>query len=313
MSDPTEVLATRRERLDKLLVRELPDLSRSRIKALIENGDVTVEGQVRKVSFKTQPGMSVRVQIPDLVRTELVAQDLDLEILYQDADVVVVYKPAGMVVHPSKGHSDGTLVNGLLFAIDDLSGIGGEERPGIVHRLDKGTSGVMIVAKHDTAHRHLKEQFSAHTTERVYQALVLGAPDLKAGRIDTWIGRDPRDRLRQAVVPEGRGRRAVTHWTLIERFFRSSMLECRLETGRTHQVRVHLSSQGWPILGDPLYRDRQTPTPSVQEVVRGLDHQMLHARLLGFEHPRTGERMSFTHEPPEDFQRVLEGLRAIEA
>ena len=308
----TTVVATRRERLDKLLVRELPELSRSRIQALIQAGDVLVEGAPRKPSFKMDPGMTVTVTIPELVQTQLVPQDLDLRILHQDADVAVVYKPAGMVVHPSRGHADRTLVNGLLHALDDLSGIGGQERPGIVHRLDKGTSGVMIVAKNDLAHRHLKEQFSAHTTERVYQALVLGMPDLNAGRIEGEIGRDPRDRLRQAMVEEGRGRHSLTHWTVVERFVRSSLLACRLETGRTHQARVHLASRGWPILGDPLYRDRQTPIPAVQDVVRGLDHQLLHARLLGFEHPSTGERMTFTHEPPEDFRRVLEGLRSIQ-
>lgn len=308
-----QLVATRRERLDKMLVRELPELSRSRIQALIRSGDVTVEGRQVKTSYKTDAGQTIQVVVPDLLRTELVAQDLGLEVLYQDADVVVVNKPAGMVTHPSKGHPDGTLVNALLFAVNDLSGIGGEERPGIVHRLDKGTSGVMIAAKNDLAHRHLKEQFSAHTTERVYWALVLGLPDLQAGRIDKEIGRDPRDRLRQAVVDEGRGRSAATRWQVVERFVRSSLVECRLETGRTHQVRVHLSSEGWPILGDPLYRDRQTPFPPIQALLDGVDHQMLHARLLGFDHPRTGERMVFTHEPPEDFRRVLEGLRCLQA
>ena len=297
----------RRERLDKLLARELPDVSRSRLKELIDSGHVLVDGAVRKPSFKPRVGATVSLEIPDAVPLALEPEDLDLEILFQDGDVAVVYKRPGVVVHPSKGHDAGTLVHGLLHAIGDLSGIGGVERPGIVHRLDKGTSGVMVVAKNDLAHGSLKEQFTAHSVERRYHALILGQPDLKAGRIEKELGRHPRDRMRQAVVEEGR--HAITDWSVVERFDRASLLECRLHTGRTHQIRAHLSSQGWPILGDPLYRDRQTPPIHIRRLLEGVDHQLLHARVLGFDHPRSGERLRFTRPPPADFAAVLEGLR----
>lgn len=290
----------------------LPDLSRSRAKSLIEGGEVRVDGQIRSSpSARLVPGQQVEVTVPEPEAMSLLPEDLDLEILYQDADLVVVNKRAGMVVHPSKGHDTGTLVHGLLHAVDDLSGIGGVERPGIVHRLDKGTSGVMVVAKNDRAHQHLKEQFSAHTAEREYRALVLGAPELDAGTVEGWLGRRDNDRLRFAPVEEGKGRWARTHWSVVERLHRSTLMACRLETGRTHQVRVHMSSQGWPLLGDPLYRDRQTPPPAVQGLIQDLDHQLLHARVLGFSHPSTGERMRFESELPADFQAVLQGLRAL--
>jgi len=302
------LVVERRERLDKLLARELPELSRSRVKALIDEGHVLVDGRPKKPAFKADIGAEVVVTVPEARPLELVAEDLDLKFLHQDADVAVVYKPAGMVVHPSKGHDSGTLVHGLLHALKDLSGIGGVERPGIVHRLDKGTSGVMVVAKNDLAHASLKEQFSAHSIERRYHALVLGVPDLKAGRIDAPLGRDPRERMKQAVVEDGRP--SITDWRVVERFDRATLLECTLHTGRTHQVRVHLSSLGWPILGDPLYRDRQTAPMHIRSLVQHVDHQLLHARVLGFDHPRTGEHLRFTHEAPEDFVAVLGGLRS---
>ena len=305
------VLVERRERLDKLLAAALPDLSRARVQALVAEGKVTIRGTARKASFKPNVGDEVLVEVPEVVQTELVAQDLSLELLHEDQDLVVVNKPAGMVVHPSKGHPDGTLVNGLLHAVGDLAGIGGELRPGIVHRLDKGTSGVMVAAKNDQAHRHLKEQFSAHSIERRYYTLVLGGPDLDGGRLESELGRDPRDRLRQASVEEGQGRYARTDWFVVERLHRSTLMECRLHTGRTHQVRVHLSEQGWPILGDPTYRDRQTAPVAIRQLLEGVDHQLLHARVLGFDHPRSGQRLRFVQEPPADFQRVLEGLRAL--
>ena len=298
----------RRERLDKLLARELPELSRSRLKTLIDEGHVLVDGRPRKPAFKADLGSVVTVDVPETRALELEPEDLDLAILHEDADVAVVFKPAGMVVHPSKGHDRGTLVHGLLHALSDLSGIGGVERPGIVDRLDKGTSGVMVVAKNDRAHGSLKEQFSAHTVERRYHALVLGSPDLKAGRIESQLGRDPRDRMRQAEVEVGK--HAVTDWSVVERFDRATLMECRLHTGRTHQVRVHLAGRGWPILGDPLYRDRQTPPQHLRRLLEGVDHQLLHARVLGFDHPTRGERLRFTHEAPEDFEGVLGGLRA---
>lgn len=305
--------ALKRERLDRLISRNIEDLSRSRAKALIEGGHVQVDGVVRtSASTKLQAGQTVQLTVPPLEQLSLEPEDLTLDIVYQDADLLVVNKRAGMVVHPSKGHHSGTLVHGLLHCIEDLSGIGGTERPGIVHRLDKGTSGVMVVAKSDPAHQGLKDQFADHSITREYHALVLGTPDLNAGQIEGWLGRKENDRLRYAPVPEGEGRWARTHWTVVERLHRSTLVACRLETGRTHQVRVHLSSKGWPLLGDPMYRNRQTPPPPIQRLLTQLDHQLLHARLLAFDHPITGKRMSFERPVPADFQAVLDGLRAIE-
>jgi len=252
--------------------------------------------------------VDVEVELPELRPSILEAQDLGLDLLYEDEHLVVLNKRAGMVVHPSKGHPDGTVVNGLLYAIEGLSGIGGEQRPGIVHRLDKGTSGVMVAAKSDLAHQHLKDQFAEHSVERRYRVLVLGGPDLDAGRIENELGRGTRDRFRYTGVAEGRGRRAVTHWRVLRRFERVSELECRLQTGRTHQVRVHLSESGWPILGDPLYRDRQNPPPWIAALLTDVDHQLLHAAVLGFEHPVTGEGLRFEAEPPLDYLRVWAGL-----
>lgn len=297
-------------RLDRFIADQLPDLSRARVQALIAEGAVRVDGQPARASAKPPEGAAIEVVVPPLRPSELQAEDLDLEILHEDPDVVVLFKPAGVVVHPARGHETGTLVHGLLHAVEDLSGIGGEERPGIVHRLDKGTSGVMVVAKHDIAHRSLKEQFSEHSVERRYLAVVLGGPDLVNGLIHTQIGRASSDRLRFTNVEEG-GREAITRWKLRERLGPCALLECRLETGRTHQVRVHLSESGWPILGDPLYRARKTPPPAVAAVVAELDHQLLHAYRLDFEHPRTGKRMRFEREPPEDFQAILTALRAL--
>ena len=303
-----EITVGRRERLDKLLCRQLPELSRSRIKALIDGGNVLVDGLPRKPAFKPNVGSVVSLEVPQIVPLSLEPEDLQLSLLFEDRDVAVVDKRAGMVVHPSKGHDRGTLVHGLLHALGDLSGIGGVERPGIVHRLDKGTSGVMVIAKNDLAHASLKEQFTAHSVERRYDALVLGSPDLNGGRIESQLGRHPRDRMRQAEVLEGR--HATTDWRVQERFDRATLLCCTLHTGRTHQVRVHLSARGWPILGDPVYRDRQTPPVHIRELLTDVDHQLLHARVLAFDHPRSGERMSFSRDVPDDFRGVLEGLRA---
>ena len=297
-------------RLDKR-VAEVTGLSRARIKDLIAQGRVSVDGRVQtKASLKVRVDSAVVVDMPELRASALEPQDLGLELLFEDEHLVVVVKPHGMVTHPSKGHPDRTLVNGLLFAVDGLSGIGGEERPGIVHRLDKGTSGVMVAAKSDAAHQGLKDQFQVHTVERRYRCLVLGVPDLQAGRIENELGRGTRDRFRWTQVGEGRGRVAVTDWTLLKRYDRAAELECRLHTGRTHQVRVHMSENGWPILGDPLYRDRQNPPPWLQQVLKPVDHQLLHAAVLGFEHPVTGQALRFTVDPPADYLAVLAALEA---
>lgn len=305
------MLVERSQRLDKALSNGIGDLSRSRAKALIEQGQVTLDDVVvTNPSSKARAGTTLRVDVPDAQPIELTAEDLGLEILFQDAHVAVVVKPAGLVSHPSKGHWNRSLVHGLLHALDGLSGIGGQERPGIVHRLDKGTSGVMVVAKNDAAHLHLREQFSAHTVERRYWALIQGCPQLDAGRVESYLGRAENDRFRVASVDEDRGKRALTWWQTLERFERAALLECRLETGRTHQVRVHMAEQNWPILADPLYTRRRTPPKHLRDLIQGVDHQLLHARVLAFTHPQSNERLHFEVEPPADFQAVLDGLRA---
>ncbi|MCB9797014.1 MAG: RluA family pseudouridine synthase [Alphaproteobacteria bacterium] len=288
----------------------MPELSRSRVRALVDEGQVQVDGQAAKPSFKPSVGARVRVTLPELRPSALEPEDLGLRLLYEDEDLAVVVKPAGVVAHPSKGHETGTLVHGLLHALGELSGIGGEERPGIVHRLDKGTSGVMVVAKRDEAHRDLKEQFSAHSIERRYLALVLGQPRLDAGHVENQLGRAPNDRFRFTEVSEG-GKRAETWWWVRERFEGAALVECKLETGRTHQVRVHMTELGHPLLGDPLYRGRRSPVPSVAALLEGVDHQLLHAAVLAFDHPIRGERLRFEEPPPEDFQRVLQDLRGL--
>ncbi len=295
-------------RLDKVVAAALPHLSRSRIKGLIDDGRVRVDGRTMRPSAKPVPGTEIVVDEPVSQATALVAQDLPLEILYSDEHLAVIVKPSGMVVHPAPGHPDGTLVNALMHHLEGLSNIGGEDRPGIVHRLDKGTSGVMVVARHDQAHRGLQDLFRTHDLDRRYLALVQGGPDLEADTIETLHGRHPRDRIRFASVKEGR--RAVTRWYRKERLGTASLLECKLETGRTHQVRVHLAEQGWPIVGDPLYTRGQTPRKGLRELAQTVDHQLLHAFRLGFVHPMTGETMAFEAPLPADFQRVLDTLRA---
>ncbi len=296
-------------RLDVRVAELVPALSRSRAARLVKDGRVTVDGVVEaRPSAKVPEGAEVVVDVPPPAPVDVEAQDLPLAVVYEDADLVVIDKAAGMVVHPAPGHQDGTLVNALLHHVDDLSGIGGEERPGIVHRLDRGTSGLLVVAKHDLAHRALAEQFAAHTAGRVYLALVHGAPKSDAGRVESLLARHPRDRLRMASGAQGR--RAVTHWRVLARAGTVSLIECRLETGRTHQVRVHLSEQGWPILGDRLYARKGHRPPAT---LRGLvdpegERPLLHAFQLHLAHPRTGEALAFEAPPPADFQAVLDAL-----
>ncbi len=295
-----------RGRLDRIITAALPHLSRSRIKALIDQGHVHVDGQKLRPSARPEIGAEVVVEEPVSRSTSLVAEDIALQFLHSDAHLAVVVKPAGMVVHPAPGHPRGTLVNALMHHLEGLSNIGGEDRPGIVHRLDKGTSGVMVVARHDQAHRGLQEQFSTHDLERRYLALVKGGPALDAGTIRTEHGRHPRDRIRFASVPGGR--KAVTRWSVRRRFSSATLLECRLETGRTHQVRVHLAEQGWPIVGDPLYGRGQTPQKPLRNLAQDLDHQMLHAFRLAFRHPMTGETVSLEAPLPADFQALVDAL-----
>ena len=288
------------ERLDVFAAR-LADVTRSRAGTLIGEGRVLVDGVVpAKAGMKLKAGMAVRLTLPDAAPARAEAEDIPLRILYQDDDVAVVFKPSGMVVHPAAGNETGTLVNALLARLDNLSGIGGEIRPGIVHRIDKDTSGLLLVAKNDRAHVSLSEQIKAHTVHRVYRAVVIGGFKQDEGSVDGPIGRHPVDRKKMAIVPDGRP--ATTHWRVLERLRGATLVECRLTTGRTHQIRVHMASIGHPVLGDPVYGPKKSPYP----VTGG---QLLHAARIGFVHPATGEEMLFEAEPEERFMKWVEKLR----
>jgi 23S rRNA pseudouridine1911/1915/1917 synthase len=299
-------------RLDRFLVSVLPNQSRSQIQRLIKDGKVLLAGKAAKANLAVKRGQTFEVEIPEAVDTELQAEALPLPILYEDSDLLVVDKPAGMVVHPAAGHASGTLVNALLHHVDDLSGIGGEKRPGIVHRLDRGTSGLMVVAKHDTAHEELSRQFHDREVEKEYIALVWG--EVMAGRrIDTPIGRDVSNRKKMSAVATNRVRRsreAVTRIVRAEHFGRTLTLAVvAIHTGRTHQIRVHLSAIGHPIVGDSLYGGVHRRVPGDLRAVTHLDRPFLHAAHLAFAHPADGRRMEFSSELPDDLQRVLDELR----
>ena len=287
------------QRLD-VFAAELSGVTRSRAGALIQSGQVFADGAARcKAGFRLKAGMAVEVRLPPAAPAKVEAQDIDLDIVYQDADLAVVFKPSGMVVHPAAGNESGTLVNALLMHLDGLSGIGGEIRPGIVHRIDKDTSGLLLVAKNDFAHVALSEQIRAHTLARAYKAIVIGGFRQEEGTVEGPIGRHPTDRKRMAIVPGGR--EAATHWRVLQPLRGATLIEARLTTGRTHQIRVHMASIGHPVLGDPVYGPRHSPYP-----VQG--GQLLHAFRLGFSHPRTGEWLQFEAEPEPRFTRWLEKL-----
>ena len=289
------------ERLDAALARLVPELSRSQAQRLIEQGAVTCGGRPVKKNEKLLPGDSLTLTLPEVQETALEAQEIPLDVCYEDADVIVVNKPKGLVVHPAPGHPDGTLVNALLAHCgDSLSGIGGERRPGIVHRIDKDTSGLIIAAKNDFAHASLAAQLKDHSLARTYVCIVCGNIREDSGVIDAPIGRHPADRKKMAVT-EKNSRSAVTHWRVLERFGGYTLVECRLETGRTHQIRVHMAYRGHPILGDMVY-GRKKPE-------LGQDSQCLHARELTFVHPRTGERVTVSCGLPEYFTQLLQKLR----
>ena len=309
-------------RLDRFLVSVLPQFSRSQIQRLIKDGFVKVSGLGAKVNQPVKPGLTVTVDVPDPADPALQAEALDLPIVYQDRDIAVVDKPAGMVVHPAAGHASGTLVNALLHHIDDLSGIGGEKRPGIVHRLDRGTSGLMVIAKHDAAHEELSRQFREREIEKEYIALVWG--EVMAGRrIDAPIGRDPVNRKKMSAVKEAggaghakarRSREAVTRIVHAEHFGRTlTLAHVAIHTGRTHQIRVHLSAIGHPVVGDSLYGGVHRRVAGDLRPVTHLDRPFLHAARLAFRHPIDGKRMEFRSELPDDLRRVVEELRAREA
>jgi 23S rRNA pseudouridine1911/1915/1917 synthase len=288
------------QRLD-LALATAADRPRSQVRRWIDAGCVRLNDAPARAGQRVREGDVLRAEPPEPVQSHLVPQDLPLCILYEDADVVVVDKPAGMVVHPAPGHPDGTLVNALLHHCGDLAGVGGVLRPGVVHRLDRGTSGVMLAAKHDAAHRALAEQFRDHSIERVYRALVRGTPAADTGVVDRPIGRHRRDRKRMSVATTS-GREARTRWCLLRRFPASgiSWLEIRPETGRTHQIRVHLASAGLPLVGDPVYgRNDRSPL---------LERPGLHAAVLGFQHPTSGEPMRFEAGLPPDLAAALDAL-----
>jgi len=298
-------------RLDRFLVSVLPGQSRSQIQRLIKDGHVQVAGRPAKANQPVKTGQLVAVALPEPEDATPAAEALPLPIVYQDGDLIVVDKPAGMVVHPAAGHASGTLVNALLHHVTDLSGIGGEKRPGIVHRLDRGTSGLMVVAKHDRAHEELARQFRDREVEKEYIALVWG--EVQAGRrIDAPIGRDPGDRKKMSARAR-RSREAVTRITGAEHLGRAlTLARVAIHTGRTHQIRVHLSAIGHPIVGDPLYGGVHRHVPGDLRAVRHLDRPFLHAGRLAFKHPADGRRMEFTSDLPEDLQQVLDALRERE-
>ena len=286
-------------RLDAFLARAMEDLTRSAAAKAIEEGRVLVSGKVPSKSLKLTGNETIEFTPEEPAPIDAVPQDIPLDVVYEDDDVIVVNKPSGLVVHPAPGHPDGTLVNALLFHCGaSLSGVGGALRPGIVHRIDRETSGLIIAAKNDYAHQFLSAQLADHTLARTYECIVVGNLREDSGTVDAPIARDSRDRKRMAVVPGGR--RAVTHWTVLARYPGYTHVQCRLETGRTHQIRVHMAHIGHPLLGDALYG---APSPD-----KGLSGQCLHARELKFIHPRTGEHVVISTDLPEYFTSVLHHL-----
>lgn len=295
------------DRLDRYLTGQIPDFSRSQIQRLIENGHVTHSRYKKpKANNDIREGDVISVELPEAQPSTAQAEDIPLDILFNDADVVVVNKPAGMVVHPAAGNATGTLVNALLHHIKDLSGIGGEVRPGIVHRLDKGTSGVMVVAKNDDAHKELARQFHDREVEKEYVALTWGLVQQRK-RINAAIGRDPKNRVKMSTRA-GRARHAVTRVTWARDLKGVSLIRVAIATGRTHQIRVHLSAIGHPIVGDALYGGVHRRVPHPLRAVTTLTRPFLHAERLAFTHPRTGERMEFTAPLPADLESVVMAL-----
>lgn len=287
------------ERIDKYLTAVEADWSRTQVQQWIKEDRVLVNGNAVKANYKVQEGDAVSVQVPEPEPLDVTAEPMDLDIYYEDQDVLVVNKPRGMVVHPAPGHLTGTLVNGLMAHCDDLSGINGVMRPGIVHRIDKDTSGLLMVAKNDMAHESLVNQLVNKTVTRKYTALVHGVIPHDHGTIDAPIGRDKKDRQSMTVTREN-GKHAVTHFEVIERFDDFTVVECQLETGRTHQIRVHMKYIGFPLAGDPKYGPKKTVD---------FNGQVLHAGVLGFDHPRTGEYVEFEAPLPDDMKNLLDKIR----
>lgn len=299
-------------RLDRALAEIYPELSRSFLVKLIEAGRVLLDGNAApKPSLRVRAGQAVSVEVPPASPSEVLPQDLPLTVLFEDDDLAVIDKPPGVVVHPAAGHHDRTLVNALMFHVKDLSGIGGELRPGIVHRLDKETSGVMVIAKNDVAHRALSAAWGTAAVRKEYLAVIYGRPKNDRGVIDAPIGRDPRNRKRMAVVRGGRA--AVTEYEIVQRLRYASLLRCVLRTGRTHQIRVHLKHAGHPLIGDPLYSGPQwrgIPDKRLQKTISSFPRQALHAARLTIPHPHSGESMTFEAPLPDDMRELIRGLRS---
>lgn len=286
------------KRVDVFLNEEMEDISRSALQKNIEKGNITVNGEKISKNYKLRIGDIVEAELPPPENIDIVPEDIPLDIMYEDDDLIVINKPQNMVVHPAPGHYTGTLVNALMFHCgDNLSGINGVLRPGIVHRIDKDTSGVLVIAKSDLAHKGLSEQLAEHSMKRVYNAIVYNSFSEESGTVDRNIDRSKNDRKKMAVVMQG-GRNAVTHYKVIEKLGKYTWVELQLETGRTHQIRVHMSYIGHPLLGDPVYGPKKCPF--------NLNGQVLHAKVLGFIHPRTGEYMEFNSELPDYFSSLIE-------
>ncbi len=297
-------------RLDRALADAVPALSRERLKALIRSGAVEAGGQaVRDPASKVRGEEALRVAVPEPAPAHNAAQDIPLDIVFEDKHLLVVDKPAGLVVHPAAGNFDGTLVNALLHHCGgSLSGIGGVARPGIVHRIDKDTSGLLVVAKHDVAHEGLARQFAAHSIDRRYLAIVNGVPTAKDGTVDAPLARSSANRKKIAIVEDGRGKRAVTHWRRLDVLRDAALVECRLETGRTHQVRVHMASIRHPLIGDPVYGRAGKAHGNILKELK-FQRQALHATELGFIHPVTRRRLAFSSPMPADMQELFNALR----
>lgn len=291
-------------RIDKYLSEQLPDSSRSFLQKLIQDRQVTVNGKAIKANYKINAGDQIELEIPEAVEPEIEAEDIPLDILYEDSELLVVNKPKGMVVHPCAGHYSGTLVNALMFHCkEDLSGINGVMRPGIVHRIDMNTTGSLLVCKNDYSHNFLAEQLKVHSITRKYLAIVHGNIKEDTGTVNAPMGRHPIDRKKMAINHKN-GKEAITHYRVLERFGKFTFIECQLETGRTHQIRVHMSSLGHPLLGDDVYGPAKCPYPNLQG-------QTLHAQVLGFLHPTTKEYVEFSAPLPEYFGTLLDKLRKI--
>lgn len=310
-------------RIDKFVLNKIQKASRNRIQNAIKQGAITVNDKVVKANFKVKPGMVVVLSLPKPPRENapVVPQDIPLDIRYEDEDILVVHKPAGMTVHPGVGSPDGTLVNGLVYYFQNhelpIKEGNYSDRPGLVHRIDKDTTGLMVIAKNDDAMTHLAKQFFDHTTKRTYQALIWGELEEDEGTITGNLARDPKNAILRTVVEEG-GKHAITHYKVLERLYYVSLIECELETGRTHQIRVHLKSQGHPLFGDTRYGGNRILKGTVftkyrqfvENCFKLIPRQALHAKSIGFVHPSTGEEMYFESELPEDFQQVLDKWRS---